>query len=183
MTLTQLPTDLGVADFDEDGALDLVVLSLSGGRVELWTGDAAGSFTFAEAVVISDAPDRLVLDDFNDDARLDVATSSALADTVSVVLNGADVPRTPTPSPSITPIRSRTPTRTPTRTGPTSTPTITPTPAGPGDANCDGRINRGDIDGVIRQIFDHTCSAADFDGDGRVNTRDLLLIIDLVTGN
>jgi hypothetical protein len=180
-TFAPVPTDMGAADFDEDGRIDLVATSLSSGSVELWRGNGAGGFTFAESVAISSAPDRLVIDDFNDDGRPDVATSAALADTVSVVLNGADAPVTPTPSPSITPTPSRTPTRTPTRTGPTFTPTITPTPAGPGDANCDGRINRGDIDGVIRQIFDRTCSAADVDQDGRVTTSDLLRILQLVT--
>lgn len=181
MALTQLPTDMGVADFDENGIMDLAVLSLSSGSMELWNGNGTGGFTFAESVPISSAPDRIVIADFNDDDRLDVAASAALADTVSVILNGADAPLTPTPSPSITLTPSRTPTRTPTRSGPTFTPTITPTPAGPGDANCDGRINRGDIDGVIRQIFDRTCSAADVDLDGRVSVSDLLMILQLVT--
>lgn len=181
--LTQVPTDMGAADFDEDGRTDIVVLSLSGGSMELWRGDGVGGFTFAESVGISAAPDRLVIADFNDDDRPDVAASASLADTVSVILNGADPPLTPTPSPSITLTPSRTPTRTPTRSGPTFTPTVTPTPAGPGDANCDGRINRGDIDGVIRQIFDRTCSAADADQDGRVTISDLLRILQLVTSN
>lgn len=183
MPFAQLPTDMGAADFDDDGRIDLAVLSLSGGSMELWRGNGTGGFTFAESVAISSAPDRLVIADFNDDERLDVAASAALADIVSVVLNGADAPLTPTPSPSITPTASRTPTRTPTRSGPTFTPTITPTPAGPGDANCDGRINRADIDGVIRQIFDRTCSAADVDLDGRVTISDLLVILQLVTSN
>lgn len=183
MAITQLPTDMGVADFDDDGRLDLVVLSLSGGSIEFWKGNGTGGFTFGESVPISDAPDRLVIADFNDDGRPDVATSASLADMVSVALNGADAPLTPTPSPSITPTPSRTPTRTPTRSGPTFTPTITPTPAGPGDANCDGRINRADVSGVIRQIFDRTCSAADVDQDGRVTVSDLLMIMQLVTSN
>lgn len=183
LPFTQVPTDMDAADFDEDDRIDLAVLSLSGGSMELWRGNGTGGFTFAESVAISAAPDQIVIDDFNDDNRLDVAASAALADSVSVILNGADAPLTPTPSQGITSTPSRTPTRTPTRTGPTFTPTITPTPAGPGDANCDGRINRGDIDGVIRQIFDRTCSAADVDQDGRVNVSDLLMILQLVTSN
>src|SRR6185369_3720442 len=101
----------------EDGRSDIVVTSLSGGSVELWKGNGTGGFVFSESVPISSAPDRLVINDFNHDGRPDVATSAALADTVSVVLNGADPPLTPAPSPSITPTRSRTPTRTPTRSG------------------------------------------------------------------
>jgi hypothetical protein len=183
MPFAQVPTDMAAADFDEDGLIDLAVLSLSGGSMELWNGNGNATFTFGESVPISSAPDQIVIDDFNGDLRMDVAASAALADTVSVILNGADTPPTPAPSRTITPTPSRTPTRTPTRTGPTFTPTITPTPAGPGDANCDGRINRGDIDGVIRQIFDRTCSAADVDQDGRVNISDLLMILQLVTSN
>jgi hypothetical protein len=168
---------------------------LSGGSVHLWYGDGQGSFVFGESVTVASAPDALFVGDLNDDDRPDVAMSSSAADTVSVVLNGADVPPTETPTPSITPTRTRTPTRntaTPTITGtrpptltptPSRTPTITPTPAGPGDANCDGFIDRRDIEGMIAQIFFHTCSAADIDGDRRVTTADLLQVIMLTAGN
>lgn len=114
--------------------------------------------------------------------------------------------RTPTPTRTRTPTRtftaSRTPTRTrtgtPTRTEirtvtttatatqtpvTTGTTTITPPPFDPGDANCDGMINEADIDGVISNLFDPRCSAADVDRDGRVAANDVLLVVQLVAGN
>jgi hypothetical protein len=145
-----------------------------------------------------------VVDDFNGDAKPDFATADQddtffgnNTQSVSVVLNGESPPLTPTPTrpPTLTgtptrtatitrtgtvtrtPTITRTPTVTPT---PTRTPIITTTPLGPGDANCDGRIDEADIAGVIRNVFEQTCSTADVDGDGRVLANDVLLVVQRV---
>jgi Dockerin type I domain len=146
-----------------------------------------------------------VVADFNGDGKPDFATADQDDDffgpntqSVSVVLNGVSPPLTPTPTrpPTVTGTATRTATITrtgtitqtptitftPTVTGtPTLTPTrtaiVTTTPLGPGDANCDGRIDEADIDGVITNIFVQTCSTADVDGDGKVLANDVLLVV------
>jgi len=193
--VVQRPSDMGTEDFDGNGTTDIVMLSFTQATLSLWSGDGHGSFTFGESVTVTDSPDHLTIANLNDDTKPDVALVSSFTNMVTVVLNGVDAPFTPTPSPTITRTPSRTATRTrsatPTLTPtgsrmptftptPTRTPTATRTPAGPGDANCDGRIDAADIDGIIPQIFFPTCTGADVNGDQRVTVSDLLLIIELV---
>ncbi len=90
---------------------------------------------------------------------------------------------TPIPSATLTPSRSATPPPTPTATvTPTRTPTATmtptprPTPAGPGDANCDGRIDTADLLALSRAIFDRVleneCPVGDANQDGKIDAAD-----------
>jgi hypothetical protein len=202
---------MALANFTDDALPDLVVVSALG--AQLFTGTSGGGFMSGEIIASEESLETLTIADLNDDERLDIAAVSVLKDLVTVGLNGADAPATPTNTPTITlsPTRTRTPPRTltgtrtgtPTRTGtvtrtvpgitatrtvtqtPTisGTPTITPTPFGPGDANCDGVINEADIEGVISNLFDRQCSTADVDGDGRVAANDVSLVVQLVVGN
>lgn len=200
LPVSPLPTDIRLGDFDGDLQNDVVILSLERAELSLWHGNSDGSFTFAESVAVSEGPTSVTVADFNGDGKIDAATSSLTTDTVTVVLNGADVPFTPTPTPTVTRTPTRTPTitRTPTATrtpsptrsatttptGPTitstpsPTPTITPTPAGPGDANCDGRIDESDVNALIHRLFAPGCPAADVNGDERVTAADLPLLIE-----
>ncbi len=190
---TLLPSALRVADFDMDGMPDIALASSLG--AELWAGLPSGGFTRAELIYTSSIDPLSTIDlevgDFNDDGRTDVAASSSQEDRVTVVLNGADAPFTPTntPTASNTPTITLTPTRTPTPTqtrtftptsiGPTATPTpiVTTTPAGPGDANCDGRIDDADVLGVLRRLYSQGCSAADVNGDGVVTAADVIAML------
>ena len=92
MVITQLPSDMGAADFDDDGMTDIVVTSFANATLDLWYGNGVGGFEFGESVHVADTPDHLTIANLNDDDRPDVAISSSLTDTVSVVLQGADVP-------------------------------------------------------------------------------------------
>jgi len=49
----------------------------------------------------------------------------------------------------------------------------TPIPAGPGDANCDGRIDRSDLDALLARLFAAGCAGADANDDGAVSAADL----------
>lgn len=193
-----LPAALRVADFDQDGDDDLAIASRLGIDLYLATGD--GRLVFGEVIVAESSDSLSVLDlelgDFNGDDRIDVVASSSEEDRVLVVLNGADAPFTPTATPTRTntptitntPTRTSTPTRTRTftrtSTTPTDTPTpiITTTPAGPGDANCDGRIDDADVLGVFRAVFVPDCTAADVNGDGIVNAADVTAMLLLLQG-
>jgi len=192
--------DLGVADFDGDGFSDVVLLSDR--QLGLWYGTNTTAFTFGEAVALDPMETSVAVADLNGDGKPDVATTSGSADLLTVVLNGANAPATPTLTPTLTPL-PHTPTFTPTQppvtpptstASPTSTPTAspspslaasataTPTPAGPGDANCDGRFDPADLNAVISEIFAPQCAAADANGDRSVSAADVPRIIDLVGG-
>lgn len=95
---------------------------------------------------------------------------------------------TPTPSPSPAPAtptatstvaRMDTPTPSPTRTStPSPTPTATPVPPpmGPGDANCDERINAADPSAAILRLAAGTvgnCDRADADCDDGIDAADV----------
>lgn len=205
-----LPVDLASANFDDNQTMDLIAVNNGSSDVRLLLGNGDGSFTTGESVAVGRGPVAVVVDDFNGDGKPDFATADQddtffgnNTQSVSVVLNGVSPPLTPTPTlpPTLTgtPTRTATITRTgtvtrtptitltPSATGtPTSTPTRTPiittTPLGPGDANCDGRIDEADIAGVIQNVFEQTCSTADVDGDGRVLANDVLLVVQRVVG-
>ncbi len=196
------PSALRVADFDDDDNADIAVASILG--ADLWTGLEDGRFERGEVIFPASADLLSTIDlelaDFNGDGRLDIVSSSSSDDEVTVVLNGADAAFTPTSTPTVTdtptitntptitdtPTATRTPTRTATSTNtvrsptPTPTPIVTTTPAGPGDANCDGRIDDADVLGVIHASFDPTCPTADVNGDGAVNAADLIAIVRLL---
>ncbi len=197
-----LPSGMRAFDFDQDGDRDLAIASSLGG--ELWLGLDDGKFERGELIYTASigplSTIAIATGDFNDDGRIDVVASSSEDDEVTVVLNGVDAVFTPTSTPTITdtptitntptvtdtPTRTLTPTRTatltPTNPDPTPTPTpiVTTTPAGPGDANCDGRIDAADLAGVARRIFAPGCPAADVNGDGAVSAADTIALIQLL---
>lgn len=89
-----LASNMAVADFDADGSADAVVTCRDGASISLWYGNGRGGFEFGETLRVGagSEPDGIVVADLNDDTLLDVAVSSARNDSVSVVLQGADVP-------------------------------------------------------------------------------------------
>lgn len=208
-----LPTDLATSDFDRDGLQDIAVIGARETALFLWAATLAGGFELADISEAAGVPSALVLADLNDDDRIDAAVASEAEDTVTVFLNGIDPPFTPTAtaSPTATPTVTATPTitRTPTRTAsPTRTPrpTVTPTatrvqspatptptptprftPTGPlsepGDADCNGKIERQDLDALVREIFHPSCFYADANSDGRVGASDLTSLVLTLSGN
>jgi hypothetical protein len=186
--------DLGSGDFDGDGRGDLVTLDQAGLHLTLWAGNGDGSFSLREGVTLTDAATRLAVADLDGNGRPDVALTSTQTDTVVVVANGVVAGGTSTETPTATTTPTATPESsppTPVGTHPTPTPTlgpihtVTPTPviipSAPGDANCDEYIDESDVEALIHRIFDENgCSGADVDGDGRVTSADLLLLLQMV---
>lgn len=117
--------------------------------------------------------------------------SSELSNCLEAQQGEIQVPGHGTPTPTWTPRPPASPSRSlprPTRveSGPTSTPTPMPLPSatmGPrrGDANCDGRVTVADLPAAIalRAAGSVACSA-DVDGDGAIDERDLLGLIDAI---
>ncbi len=168
-----LPVAMALAHVDDDGLDDLLVLSALG--AELWYGQTDGTFRFGESLVRDNALDTLTVADLNGDGRLDVAAGASSQDRVTVVLNGADVPFTPAPTPTIT--------ETPTRTG-TPTRTATPTTGGavcPGDCDRSHSVAINElIQGVniaLGNAAVGTCPAFDLDGDGMVAINELIAAV------
>lgn len=183
---------LGGGDFDGNGVADVVLNVAGGDAVALWYGTTAPGFAFGESVGVAVRLDALVVGDANADGKPDVAVASAAGDRVVVILNGTDAPptpsRTPTPTETSRPTATSTPTWTPTPTltmtwtvtptrTPTPSPSPSPTPAGPGDANCDDRLDARDLTAMIAEIFDRTCDKADANRDGRVSAADVTSLV------
>lgn len=172
-----LPAAMVLGNMDDNGVDDLVVVSVLG--AELWYGQADGTFKFGESLTDDDTLDSLALADLNGDGRIDVAASASSKDLVTVVLNGADVPFTPSPTPTITPTPTRTftPTATPRTSG---TPTATPTggPGCPGDCDGSGMVSIAEIIRGVNIALGNallsTCPAFDLDGNGEVSVNEII---------
>jgi FG-GAP-like repeat/FG-GAP repeat len=173
--LALLPAAMSLADADDDGLEDLLVVSTQG--VDLFYGQADGSFDFGESVVASRVLDALTVADLNGDGMPDVAASSATQDRVTVVLNGTDVPFTPGPT------STSTSTSTPTPTGGTPTPTATGTggPGCPGDCDGGGTVTINELIRGVNIALGNaavgTCPAFDLDGNGGVMINELIAAV------
>jgi hypothetical protein len=189
-----LPMAMALGHIDDDGSNDLVVLSVLG--ADLFYGNPDGTFTFGETLTDDDALTSLALADLNNDGALDVAASAASEDRVTVVLNGADVPFTPQPTPTITPTATITQTPTRTLTGsPVATPTgDTPTPTAtrsvsvtPAPDECPGDCNGNEVVVVNELIVGvnialgsatvESCVAFDRNRDGQVTVNELIAAV------
>jgi hypothetical protein len=173
------PTVMELAKIDGDQTNDLV--ALSGLGADLWYGQSDGTFAFGESVTQDNSLDGLALADLNGDAKIDVAASDSTHDRVTVILNGADVPATPTP------LVSAIPTSTPTRSGaPGQTGTPTPTGRRPCPGDCEGthKVLISDlIKGVniaLGQAAVATCPAFDLDNNGKVSINELIAAVNSV---
>jgi hypothetical protein len=173
--LALLPAAMSLADADDNGLADLLVVSSQG--VDLFYGAPDGSFSFGESVVASRVLDALTVADLNGDGMPDVAASSATQDHATVVLNGTDVPFTPAPTSTPTPTATSTP------TGGTPTPTATRTggPGCPGDCDGSGTVAINELIRGVNIALSNaavgTCPAFDLDGSGGVMINELIAAV------
>ena len=76
-----------VVDFDNDGNLDIAATQMWLGRISLLFGVGDGTFTSASEYATGSAPIDLAFADFNQDGAIDIVSSSAESDAVTVLLN------------------------------------------------------------------------------------------------
>jgi hypothetical protein len=81
------PFALAVADFDEDGNLDLAVALLGLDQVAVLLGGGDGTFGTAATLAVGDRPSAIAVGDFDGANGPDLIASNENADTVSVLLN------------------------------------------------------------------------------------------------
>ncbi len=81
------PTALGLGDIDNDLDLDLVAVLSGVDSVQLLMNDGDGNFTPSTTLAVGDSPQSVVLEDFNGDNFIDIATANFLSDTVTVLQN------------------------------------------------------------------------------------------------
>ena len=85
----QGPASVLAADFDQDGLLDLAVLSVGSARVSLLPGTGAGGFGAVRDFALAGFPVAMVAADLNRDGWLDLAATDTESGRVGVLLNDA----------------------------------------------------------------------------------------------
>ena len=80
------PYSVATADFDADGALDLVVPNRNSNTVSVLLGDGAGDFAEADSFAAGEGSVEVAIEDFNGDARPDLAVTDFEENAVSVLL-------------------------------------------------------------------------------------------------
>ena len=93
ITVPTKPSNVAVADLNEDGQLDLIIASEEPRAVTVLLGDKAdASFRAATArtIALPESPGEMVLGDVNGDDRLDVALDSHDSYNVTLVLGEAN---------------------------------------------------------------------------------------------
>jgi hypothetical protein len=84
------PVALVAADFNNDGKIDLAVVSSSGNAVALLIGNGNGTFTVSGTLATGNNPGSIVAGDFNGDQNIDLAVSNFNDSTISVFLGNGD---------------------------------------------------------------------------------------------
>ncbi len=80
--------DLGVGDFNEDGAPDIAVANEWSDEVSIFLGVGDGSFTFVHLLVPGQQPRRAEIGDINGDGHDDVVVVNSEDNTVVVYSGG-----------------------------------------------------------------------------------------------
>ncbi len=81
---------LTVADFDNDGNVDVATANTSTDNVSIRLGDGLGGFLNQPDVAVGDAPYSVAAFDFNNDGVLDMATANLGSNNVSIRLGNGD---------------------------------------------------------------------------------------------
>ena len=78
-----------LGDFDEDGSVDLALLTARGAQVLL--GDSAGRFAFSPALTVADNAQGIIAADLDADGRVDVGVGDIARPVVHVLSNGCPI--------------------------------------------------------------------------------------------
>ena len=77
----------GVADFNGDGALDLVIANNNSNSVSILLGDGKGRFESKVNVRVGTNPRKLAVGDLNGDNKADIVTPNTGSNNVSILIN------------------------------------------------------------------------------------------------
>jgi len=84
------PRAVAVADFDEDGMLDLAVVNRDADTLMILGGDGAGAFNFAYEYDIGDNPTDVRAGDFDGNGHVDLVTANGFSDEIRVLFGSGD---------------------------------------------------------------------------------------------
>ena len=85
-SVTSVPTSMAVADFNEDGKLDLAVGVSPDSIVDIFAGDGTGNFSLISTIPSVVNPVSLVASDFNQDGFSDLAVANGQDNTINVYM-------------------------------------------------------------------------------------------------
>lgn len=101
-TLDYFPTSVVVADFNDDGALDLAFSDLNGVEIALGNGDGTFKETAGSPISVPSELHNLVAGDFNNDGKLDLAGTGGTSSQIELLIGAGDGTFTATSTTAVT---------------------------------------------------------------------------------
>jgi hypothetical protein len=89
-TFPNLDARMGIADFDGDGAVDIVVSDLANDTLSFLSGDHQGHFTLQDTWFDGNNPRDIHVADLNGDGHLDFVAQGGLSSSISVYLGNGN---------------------------------------------------------------------------------------------
>ena len=88
LTVPTSPHAAALADFNNDGHLDVVLVSRDIAQAWLLLGNGLGTFGTATPITLPNAPENVVAADFNRDGNIDIALAGNNAAPLVMILHG-----------------------------------------------------------------------------------------------
>ncbi|MER3423803.1 MAG: hypothetical protein C4293_11810 [Nitrospiraceae bacterium] len=83
-TVGKNPTSIATADFNQDGATDLITTNIGNNTLSVLFGNGDGTFKEHIQIPAAKEPRALALDDFNGDGRVDIAVACSGSDQIAI---------------------------------------------------------------------------------------------------
>ena len=84
---TYRPESMAIADVDNDGKLDVVLIEAGTVNIKTWYGDGSGGFSWVRSTAMSNASNALRLGDVNRDGKIDVIATNTGAGEAKPMIN------------------------------------------------------------------------------------------------
>lgn len=85
--IENIPNAIALADFDNDGKLDVAISLAGSGRVSVRLGDGTGHFGLPTSIVVGNSPNGIAVGDFNHDGKPDIAVANSADSSVQILRN------------------------------------------------------------------------------------------------